>query len=35
MAIMVASFRDSLDAWLERVLPADVYLRAGERGEHG
>ncbi|MFZ5557889.1 MAG: FtsX-like permease family protein [Pseudomonadota bacterium] len=29
MAIMTASFRDSLDAWLERVLPADLYLRAG------
>jgi putative ABC transport system permease protein len=29
MAIMVASFRLSLDEWLERVLPADVYLRAG------
>ena len=28
MAIMVASFRDSLDAWLERVLPADLYVRA-------
>ncbi|HSO06366.1 MAG TPA: FtsX-like permease family protein, partial [Pelomicrobium sp.] len=29
MAIMTVSFRDSLDAWLERVLPADLYLRAG------
>src|SRR6266704_1679215 len=29
MAIMVASFRQSLDEWLERVLPADLYLRAG------
>jgi putative ABC transport system permease protein len=29
MAIMVASFRQSLDEWLERVLPADVYLRTG------
>ena len=27
MAIMVASFRTSLDAWLLRVLPADLYLR--------
>jgi len=27
MAIMVTSFRTSLDAWLGRVLPADVYLR--------
>ena len=29
MAIMVASFRHSLGDWLTRVLPADVYLRAG------
>ena len=29
MAIMVASFRQSLDEWLERMLPADLYLRAG------
>jgi putative ABC transport system permease protein len=29
MAIMTLSFRDSLDAWLGRVLPADLYLRAG------
>ncbi len=29
MAIMVWSFRESLDAWLTRVLPADVYVRAG------
>jgi recombination protein RecR len=33
MAIMVASFRDSLDAWLHRMLPADVYLRAGAAGD--
>ena len=33
MAIMVASFRISLDAWLERVLPADVYVRAGAGGD--
>ena len=33
MAIMVASFRTSLDAWLERVLPADVYLRANAVGD--
>lgn len=33
MAIMVASFRDSLEAWLEKVLPADLYLRAGHTGE--
>lgn len=29
MAIMVASFRESLSGWLDRVLPADLYLRAG------
>jgi putative ABC transport system permease protein len=29
MAIMVASFRDSLDAWLRVMLPADLYARAG------
>src|SRR5882672_3901206 len=29
MAIMVASFRQSLDEWLGRVLPADLYLRTG------
>jgi putative ABC transport system permease protein len=33
MAIMVASFRDSLDAWLHRMLPADLYLRAGVPGD--
>ena len=30
MAIMVASFRDSVDQWLTRILPADLYLRAGQ-----
>ena len=29
MAIMVASFRHSLDEWLQRVLPADAYVRPG------
>lgn len=28
MATMVASFRDSVDAWLARVLPAQLYVRA-------
>lgn len=28
MAIMVSSFRISVDDWLTRVLPADLYLRA-------
>ena len=30
MAIMVASFRDSVDQWLSQILPADLYLRAGQ-----
>ncbi len=30
MAIMVASFRESVDQWLGQLLPADLYLRAGE-----
>lgn len=29
MAIMVTSFRASLDAWTHRMLPADMYLRVG------
>jgi putative ABC transport system permease protein len=29
MATMVASFRASVDQWLEQVLPAQVYVRAG------
>ena len=33
MAIMVASFRISLDAWLDQVLPADLYLRSGFSGD--
>jgi putative ABC transport system permease protein len=33
MAIMVASFRESLDAWLVRVLPADLYVRSGTAGD--
>ena len=35
MAIMVASFRSSLDSWLHRMLPADLYLRAGTTGDTG
>jgi len=35
MAIMVASFRVSLDVWLDRVLPADLYLRTGMSGDTG
>jgi len=33
MLIMVSSFRVSLEAWLERMLPADLYLRAARTGE--
>ncbi|MCC7328192.1 MAG: ABC transporter permease [Burkholderiales bacterium] len=33
MAIMVASFRQSLDDWLLRVLPANVYVRAAAAGD--
>lgn len=29
MAIMISSFRISLDEWLERVLPAELYVRTG------
>jgi len=35
MAIMVASFRQSLDDWLGDVLPADLYVRAGIAGDSG
>lgn len=33
MAIMVGSFRNSLEEWLDRLLPADLYLRAGVAGD--
>jgi putative ABC transport system permease protein len=33
MAIMVASFRQSLDDWLVRILPADLYVRSGTAGD--
>lgn len=33
MAIMVTSFRDSLDQWTQKVLPADLYVRVGYVGE--
>ncbi len=29
MAVMVSSFRGSVDAWLDQILPADLYLSAG------
>jgi putative ABC transport system permease protein len=35
MAIMVASFRDSVAHWLEAVLPADLYLRTRFAGDTG
>jgi putative ABC transport system permease protein len=34
MAIMVASFRESVDQWLGQILPADIYMRSG-RGTTG
>jgi len=33
MIIMVLSFRTSLDAWTQKILPADLYLRAGYVGQ--
>jgi putative ABC transport system permease protein len=33
MAIMVTSFRDSLDQWTQKVLPADLYIRVGYVGQ--
>lgn len=35
MAIMVMSFRGSVADWLTKVLPADLYARAGERAGVG
>jgi len=35
MAIMVASFRESVDAWLRGVLPAELYLRTTHAGDAG
>ncbi len=35
MAIMVASFRDSVDQWLSHMLPADLYVRAAGNGDTG
>jgi len=32
MAVMVYSFRNSLDAWMHRILPADLYVRSGGSG---
>ncbi len=33
MTTMVASFRSSFEQWLDAVLPADLYLRAGTPGD--
>ncbi|WP_374581101.1 FtsX-like permease family protein [Pseudoduganella sp.] len=35
MAIMVASFRTSVDEWVLRILPADVYARSNAAGGAG
>ena len=35
MAIMVSSFRQSVDDWLEVVLPADLYFRTTHAGDTG
>ena len=35
MLIMIGSFRHSLDEWLTRMLPADLYVRAAHAGETG
>ncbi len=35
MAIMVTSFRVSIDSWLGQVLPADVYVRTASSGDQG
>ncbi len=35
MAIMVFSLRSSVDAWLEALLPADLYFRAAGVGDTG
>lgn len=35
MAIMVTSFRESVDDWLEQVLPADIYVQLTVSGDEG
>jgi putative ABC transport system permease protein len=35
MAIMVSSFRISVDDWLRHLLPADLYLRSASAGDAG
>ena len=33
MAIMVASFRVSVDDWLKHILPADLYVQTATSGD--
>jgi putative ABC transport system permease protein len=33
MAIMISSFRGSVERWLDEVLPADLYVRAAQAGD--
>ncbi len=35
MTVMIGSFRDSLERWLDHALPADLYLRSALRGSDG
>jgi len=35
MAIMVSSFRQSVDGWLDTVLPAELYFRTAHAGDTG
>jgi putative ABC transport system permease protein len=35
MAVMVASFRESVDGWLDAVLPAELYFRTTHGGDTG
>lgn len=35
LTVMVASFRDSVTEWLDSVLPAQLYVRAGTQGSEG
>ena len=35
MAIMVTSFRVSVDGWLTHILPADLYVKAASSGNQG
>ena len=35
MAIMVTSFRESVDDWLGQVLPADIYVQLSASGDQG